>query len=250
MGKVIAVTSGKGGTGKTTTVAAISSCLAALDHKTLCIDFDSGLKNLDLALSMTDFAVADFMDVVEGRLDLMSACHESPQVSNLFFLGAPTVCGPDVPDVELVRPMFDEIRREFDYCFIDSPAGIGPGFRLVHAFADMSIVVTNGELPAIRDAQRTVSVIRDMGIPELRLLVNRVKPRNISLIMTTVDDIIDTVGAQLLGLVREDNSVFMSLHENTPLILFRKRSAAYDFLDAARRINGEDIPLRLRRFSI
>ena len=248
MGKVIAVTSGKGGTGKTTTVAAISSCLAALGHKTLCVDFDAGLKNLDLALCMSDFAVADFMDVVSGRLDLMDACHECPQVSNLFFLSAPTVCGPDGPDAASVKPMFDEIRREFDYCFIDSPAGIGAGFRLTHAFADMSIIVTNGELPAMRDAQRIADAIRDMGIKELRLLVNRVKPGNFKRIRTTVDDIIDTVGAQLLGVVREDPAVFLSLHENTLLILYRRRLAAYNFLDAARRITGEDIPLRLRRY--
>ena len=247
MGKVIAVTSGKGGTGKTTTVAAVSSCLAALGHKTLCIDFDSGLKNLDLALCMADFAVADFTDVISGRLELMKACHESPQVQNLFFLAAPTVNTAEEPDAASVKRMFDEIHKEFDYCLVDSPAGIGAGFRLAHAHADMSIIVTNGELPAMRDAQRTADTVRDMGVSELRLLINRVKPGNFKKIRTTVDNIIDVVGAQLLGVVREDDSVFLSLHENILLVLYRRRYAAYNFLDAARRIAGEDIPLRLRR---
>lgn len=247
MGKVIAVTSGKGGTGKTTTVAAVSSCLAALGNKTLCIDFDSGLKNLDLALCMADFAVADFMDVVSGRLELLSACHESPQIPNLFFLAAPTVNTLAEPDSAAVKQMFDEIHREFDYCVVDSPAGIGAGFRLAHAHADMSIIVTNGELPAMRDAQRTAETVRDMGVNDLRLLVNRVKPKNFKKISTTIDDIIDIVGARLIGVVREDDTVFLSLHENTLLVLYRRRYAAYNFLDVARRITGEDVPVHLRR---
>ena len=248
MGKVIAVASGKGGTGKTTTVAAVSSCLAALGYKTLGVDFDTGLKNLDLSLCMTDFAVADFMDVVNGRLELMSACHESPYVPNLFFLSAPTVNTADEPDEEAVKKMFDEIRNEFEYCLVDSPAGIGAGFRLAHACADMSIIVTNGELPAMRDAQRTAETVRSMGIEELRLLINRVKPSKFRKIRTTIDGIIDTVGAQLIGAVREDDLVFLSLHENTLLVLYKRRFAAYNFLDVARRLTGEDIPLRLRRF--
>ena len=249
LGQVIAVTSGKGGTGKTTTVAAVSSCLAVLGYKTLCIDFDSGLKNLDLALCMPDYTVADFLDVIDGRLDLMAACHESPNIENLFFLAAPTFYYPGEPDVETVKPMFENIRGEFDFCLVDSPAGIGQGFRLAHADADMSIVVTNGELPAIRDAQRAAEEIRAMGVEDVRLLVNRVKPKNFTRIQTTIDDIINTVGARLIGAVQEDDSVFLSLHENTLLILYKKRAAAYNFLDVARRIAGEDVPLRLRRSS-
>ena len=246
IGKVIAVTSGKGGTGKTTTVAAVASCLAALGYKTLCIDFDSGLRNLDLALCMADYTVVDFMDVVNGRLSVMEACHESPLISNLFFLAAPAVLGHDEPDFMDINEMIEEVRREFDYCLIDSPAGIGPGFRLAHSNADMSIVVTNGEFPAMRDAQRAVQEVRSMGVGEVRLIINRVKTKNFKRIAMTADDVIDSVEAQLIGVVREDESVFLSLHENTLLVLYRRRSAAYNFLDIARRITGEDIPLRLR----
>jgi len=114
----------------------------------------------------------------------------------------------------------------------------------------MSIIVTNGELPAMRDAQRTAEIVRDMGVGELRLLVNRVKPKNFRRIETTIDSVIDAVGARLIGAIREDDNVFLSLHNNTPLILYNRRFAAYNFLDAARRIAGEDVPLRLRRLAL
>jgi len=246
MGKIIAVTSGKGGTGKTTTVAAVSSCLAALGYKTLCVDFDLGLRNLDLALCMTDFAVADFTDVISKRLDLLEACHESTQIPKLYFLAAPVSYDPDTQGIPDVMPMFAEIRDEFDYCIVDSPSGIGLGFKLAHADADMSIIVTIGELPAMRDAQMTAGIVREMGVTDLRLLVNRVLPKNIKWLHTTIDDIIDSIGVQLIGVIPEDATVFRALHDNVPLILHSKRRAAYDFLDVARRIAGENIPLRRR----
>ena len=246
MGKVIAVASGKGGTGKTTTVAAVSSCLAALEYKTLCADFDSEMKNLDLSLCMADYAVADYMDVVTKQLDLMEACHESPLIPGLFFLAAPTIFSPDEHDVSAIKAMFDDIRNEFDYCLIDSPSGIGPVFKLVHLVADMSIIVTTGELPAMRDAQRAASVARELGVRDVRLMVNRLMPKNLRFIRTTIDDVIDTVCAQLIGVIPEDKSVFMSLHANTPLVLYKKRLSAYEFLDVARRITGEEVPLHMR----
>jgi len=244
MGKVIAVASGKGGTGKTTAVAAISSCLAVLGHKTLCIDFDAQLRNLDLALGMTDFAIMDFMDVVSGRMDLMAACSESPKIPNLFFLSAPTSSISEDIDIPALKSMFDHIRENFDYCLVDSPSGIGSGFQLAHCNADMSLIVTTGELASMRDANRTANAVRESGVSNLRLLVNRVLPRNYKKIKTTLDDVIDTVGVQLIGVIPEDKNIFLALHNNTPIILYRKRASAYDFLDAARRIAGDDIPLQ------
>jgi len=244
MGKVIAVASGKGGTGKTTSVAAISSCLATLGHRTLCIDMDAGLKNLDLSLCMADFTVKDYMDVTSGRMGLVEACSESPQVPKLYFLSAPTVIDQKSPDPDALKAMFDEARREFDYCVVDSPSGIGEGFRVANAYADVSIIVTLGEIPAMRDAQQAACEIRGLGISERRLLVNRVLPKNLKHIHSTIDDVIDTVGARLIGVVPEDKSVFRALHSNVPLILYKRRFAAYDFLDVARRLAGEDVPLR------
>ena len=249
MGKVIAVASGKGGTGKTTAVAALSSCLAVLGYKTLCIDFDAELMNLDLALDMTDFTVMNYMDVLSERVDLTAACSESPRIPNLYFLSAPAahVAEEDVDKTALTE-MFDEIRYYFDYCIVDSPSGIGSGFRLANSNADMSVIVTTGEPGSIRDAERAATAVRELGVSTLRLLVNRVLPRKYKQIRTTVDDIIDAVGVQLLGIIPEDNNIFLALHNSTPLVLYKKRSSVYDFLDAARRIAGEDIPLQQSKF--
>ena len=249
MGKVIAVSSGKGGTGKTTAVAALSSCLAVLGYKTLCIDFDAEMRNLDLALGMTDFAVMDFMDVVSGRVKLLDAYSKAPKIPNLSFLSAPATPVPGDVDPKAVKSMFNEIRTNFDYCLVDSPSGIGPGFRFAHSNADMAIIITTGEYAAMRGANRTATAMREGGITNLRLLVNRVLPGNFRRIETTIDDIIDMVGVQLLGLIPEDRYVFQALHANTPLVLFKKRHSAYDFLDAARRITGEEIPLQQYRYS-
>jgi len=244
MGKVIAVASGKGGTGKTTVVAAVSSCLAVLGHKTLCLDFDAGLRNLDLALCMTDFTVMDFMDVVSGRVDLTTACSESSKIPNLFFLSAPADGFPDDIDETALKAMFDEIHSVFDYCLIDCPAGIGSGFKLAHIDVDMTILVTTGDIASTRDANRTAAAVREAGVSNLRLLVNRVKPRNYKAIKTSIDDVIDTIGVQLLGVIPEDRSVLLALHDNIPIVLYKKRRSAYHFLDAARRIAGEDVPLQ------
>jgi septum site-determining protein MinD len=222
----------------------MSSCLAVLGFKTLCIDFDSGLRNLDISLGMNDFTVRDYMDVLNGQHGLVEACSECPNISNLFFLAAPTVFDPYGTDTEALKSMFDEARREFDFCFIDSPSGIGAGFRLAHTCADVSIIVTIGEFAAIRGAQQAAAVARDMGVKELRLLVNRVRPKNFKRIKANIDDVIDTVCVRLLAVIPEDKNVFRSLHENTPLVLYKNRRAAYDYLDAARRLSGEEVPLR------
>ncbi|MDR2598886.1 MAG: AAA family ATPase [Oscillospiraceae bacterium] len=245
MGKIITVASGKGGTGKTTSVAALSSCLAVLGHKTLCIDFDTGLGNLDLALGMSDFTVMNYMDVLTGHLDIAEAASESPVISKLFYLSAPmTEVSEDIP-LDTYAKMFDSIRKDFDYCLIDSPPGIGKGFKAAHHSADMSITVTLGELPAMRDATRAAGALRESGVTNLRLLVNRVKASCFKQTRTTIDDVIDTTGIRLLGIIAEDKYVFRALHENKPLILYKKRKSAHDFLDAARRITGEDVPQKL-----
>lgn len=254
-GKVIAVASGKGGTGKTTTVAAVSSCLAALGHKTLCVDFDAGMRNLDLALCMSDFAVIDYADVVAGRFDLDTAVSACPSISNLYFLTAPptevsishddknTVGDKHISlSLRSLKEMFNTVRGTFDYCLIDSPPGLSNGFQLAHAVCDISVLVANAETPSIRDAAAAAILIRDLGVENLRLVINRANRKKLRQISTTVDDIIDTVGAQLLGVIVEDPYVFDALHESTPLILYKKRKSAYDFLDIARRITGEDIP--------
>jgi septum site-determining protein MinD len=243
MGKVIVVASGKGGTGKTTSVGAISSCLAALGHKTLCMDCDAGLRNLDIIIGMSDYAVTDFSDVLGGFIGLDEAVTEHPKISGLYFLPAPAFSGPDEFDTNAMSALMTQVREQFDYCLIDSPAGIGPGFRLAAQNAEMAIIVVTGDISSMRDGQRVAEELRGMGIEEVRLIINRVNPRNYRRIDTTVDDIIDTVGAKLLGLVEEDEAVYFSSNRETPLILFENRKAALQFLRIAQRITGARIPL-------
>lgn len=244
MGQIITVTSGKGGTGKTTTVAAVASCLSVLGHKTLAIDFDNGMGNLDLALGMTGFTVMDYMDIVSGTMEIEKACTESPHIPNLFFLSSPISGELGQCDRDAVAGMLSKVRELFDYCVIDSPPGIGSGFAMAHCNTDLSIIVTTGDLPAMRDAARATTALRDMGVENIRLVVNKVQPDYLKFIRTTIDDIIDTTGARLIGLIAYDRNVFRSLHKNIPLVLYNKRKAAYGFLDTTRRILGENIPLR------
>jgi len=195
---------------------------------------------------MTDFAVMDYMDVVNGQLDLMEACTECPQIPNLFFLAAPAAYDPVEPAAGKMKAMFDKIRNEFDYCINDSPSGVGVGFKLATSNADMVVITTVGEIAAMRDAQLAASQAQSLGVDDLRLLVNRVLPKNLKIIRTNIDDVIDAVGIRLIGIVLEDKAVFRALHASMPLVLYKKRLAAYDFLDIARRITGEDVPLLQR----
>jgi septum site-determining protein MinD len=243
MGKVIVVASGKGGTGKTTTVGAISSCLAALGYKTLCIDCDAGLRNLDIIIGMSDYTVTDFSDVLEGIIPLDEACSEHPKIKNLFFLPAPAFRGPEEINPDAMTALMGQIKEQFDYCLIDSPAGIGQGFRLAAANADMAIVVSICDMSSMRDGQRVTQELRNHGIEEVRLIVNRVSARNFRQLGTTVDDVIDAVGARLIGLIEEDGAVFFASNTETPLILYEAKGASLQFLQVARRIVGDRVPL-------
>ena len=243
MGKVIVVASGKGGTGKTTSVGAISSCLAALGHRTLCIDCDAGLRNLDIIIGMSEYVVTDFSDVLDGQVELMEACSEHPKINGLYFLPAPAFRGPEEIDPKAMNALMEQVKEQFDFCVIDSPAGIGPGFRLAAQDADMALVVTVCDLSSMRDGQRVAEELHASGIDEVRLIVNRVSIRNFKRIGATVDDVIDTVGAQLIGLIEEDESVFLASNSEIPLVLYEDKKAALEFLQVAQRITGERIPL-------
>jgi septum site-determining protein MinD len=243
MGKVIVVASGKGGTGKTTSVGAIASCLAALGHKTLCLDCDAGLRNLDIIIGMTEYTVTDFTDVLEGRIGFMEACAEHPRIKNLYFLSAPAFRGPEDIETDAMPKLLDQIRAEFEYCLLDAPAGIGPGFRLAVQGADMALIIATGDITSIRDGQRVAEELKGLGLDEIRLVINRISPRSFRLLGSTVDDMIDAIGARLLGLVEEDEAVYLSSNSETPLVLYEDKRAALEFLQITRRLVGERIPL-------
>ena len=242
MASVIVVTSGKGGTGKTSLTGGVASCLAALGHPTLCIDMDIGLRNLDLSLGVSDRALMDFTDVVEGRCSLDRAAVEHPVIRGLFLLTAP-VRPPRTPLTEAgVRALLSEAREKFPYILIDSPAGLGPGFRLAAAGADRAIVVSTNDASALRDAQRTVMELFRQ-VDAIHLVMNRIQPRLLRKLHTTIDDAMDAAGLPLLGVVPEDPQVMLAANSGQPLILFSRKGAAPAYLNIARRLTGQRVPL-------
>lgn len=244
MATVIAVTSGKGGTGKTSLVGAVSSCLAALGHPVLCIDMDVGLRNLDLSLGLSDRALMDFTDVVEGRCSLERAVVEHPDIRNLFLLTAPFSLPMGVPE-DAMRGLLRRARDLFDYILLDAPAGLGEGFQLATCGCDRAIVVSTTDASALRDAQRTVAELSNR-VEQIHLVVNRVQPKLLKKLHTTIDDAMDAAGLPLLGVVPEDSLVMLSANKGIPLILCANKGAAIGYRNIAFRIEGRRVPLMLR----
>ena len=241
MATVIAVTSGKGGTGKTSLVGAVGSCLAALGHPTLCIDMDVGLRNLDLTLGLSDRALMDFTDVAEGRCPLEKAVVEHPEIQDLFLLTAPFSFPLNVPE-DTMKNLLTQARGAFDYILLDAPAGLGEGFHLAACGCDRAIVVSTTDASALRDAQRTVTELMTQ-VGTIHLVVNRVQPKLLKKLHTTIDDAMDAAGLPLLGVVPEDNRVMLAANQGIPLILSANKGAAVAYRNIALRIDGQRVPL-------
>lgn len=244
MGKIIAVVSGKGGTGKTSFTANVGLALAALGKNTLCLDCDITLRNLDLALGLTDKAMMDFSDVIAGRCSLSDAAADHPKYPGLHLLTAPL--SPqgqlEVTDDQM-RQLLDQVRQEYDYCLIDAPAGLGQGFRLATGCADCVVVITTTDASALRDAQHTVMLLDKRFTTEsLFLVVGRVQKKLLRALHSTIDDAMDAAGLPLLGVVPEDSDVPYALNQGIPLRDINYYAArAYE--NIARRITGHQVPL-------
>lgn len=243
MGQTIAVVSGKGGTGKTSFTANVGMALAQLGHPTLCLDCDVGLRNLDIALTMTDRAVMDFTDVLLGRCTLEEAVLPHPRQRNLFLLTAPSRIGGGTVESDEFRTLFPDIRRRFDYCLIDAPAGLGSGFRLAVSGADRAVVVTTTDESSLRDAQRTVMELDHMPRGQVHLVVNRCRKKLLKSLHQTIDDAIDTAGLPLLGVIPEDETMPLYAGRGIPLLLSNNDCAAQAYRNIARRIDGRRVPL-------
>lgn len=242
MATSIVITSGKGGTGKTSLTGGVASCLAALGHRVLCVDMDIGLRNLDLSLGLSDRAFMDFTDVLQGRCTLERAAVAHPAIGGLFLLTAP-ISLPDAPlSEEAMRALVHQAKERFDYVLMDSPAGLGEGFRLACCAADRAIVVCTSDASALRDAQRTVTLLRER-IGRIHLVVNRVQPKLLRRLQTTIDDAMDTAGLPLLGVVPEDPAVMLCANRGQPLILEASRGAAIAYLNIAKRLLGQRVAL-------
>lgn len=241
MSTAVVVTSGKGGTGKTSLTGGVSSCLAALGRRVLCIDMDIGLRNLDISLGLTDRALMDFTDVLEGRCSLKRAAVPHPVIKNLYLLTAPLTLSPGISE-ERMKAFLRTAREQYDYILMDSPAGMGEGFRLAACGADRGIVVSTTDTSALRDAQRVVSLL-SRQLPSIHLVVNRVQPKLLRQLRTTIDDAMDAAGLPLLGVVPEDPQVMLAANRGQPLILMARYGAARAYLNIARRLTGERVPL-------
>ncbi len=239
MGTAVMVTSGKGGTGKTSLTAGVASCLAALGRRVLCVDVDIGLRDLDLALGMSDRAVMDFSDVMDYRCSLLSAAVEQPEIRGLYLLTAPL--NAEGLDRDRFRDLVDEAKEYFDFVFMDSPAGLGEGFQLAISAADRAIVVSAVDPAALRDAQRTVAELH--ALPQLHLVMNRVQPGLIAKLRTSIDHAMDTAGLPLLGVVPEDPAVTLATAAGVPLVLSSYKGAAPAYLNISKRLLGQRVPL-------
>ena len=239
----IVVTSGKGGTGKTSLTGAVGSCLAALGNKVLCIDMDVGLRNLDITLGMTDRAVMDFTDVLDGRCELSLAAAQHPAIPGLYLLTAPTALESAATEADMVR-LVAEAKESFDFILMDCPAGLGEGFRLAVAAADRGIVVSTTDPSALRDAQRTVMALTPQ-MATLHLVMNRVQTKMIKKLRTNIDEAMNTAGLPLLGVVPEDSQVTLAAGAGQPLILTERKGAAVAYLNIAKRLMGRQVPLMM-----
>src|SRR3989304_216488 len=209
--KVVTVTSGKGGVGKTTATANLASALAAENLKVVCIDADIGLRNLDVVLGLENRIVYDLVDVVEGRCRLRQAMIRDKRLPELYLIpAAQTRDKSAVSPSDMVR-LCDELRVDHDWILIDSPAGIERGFRNAIAPADIILVITNPEVSAVRDADRIIGLIEAEEKGPARLVINRIKPDMVRRgDMLSTEDVLELLAVELLGVIPEDENVITS----------------------------------------
>ena len=242
MGEMIAILSGKGGTGKTSLCAGIATALAQQGERVLCIDCDVGLRNLDIALGISELGALSFTEVCSGGYSLDNATAH-PVYPNLFFLTAPLDCTADEVDAEAFGAMLNAAQLKFHYILLDAPAGIESGFSLAAKFAGRVLLVTGPDPAAIRDARRAGEVLELMDKKNVRLIVNRINKKTVSAMGLTVDDIMDEAGLPLLGIVPEDPNVVLAAAFRQPLLGYTRRGAAAACRRIAKRIRG--IPTRI-----
>jgi len=241
--KVLTISSGKGGVGKTTAVANIAVALASLGQKVVCVDADIGLRNLDVVMGLENRIVYDVVDVVEGRCRLRQAMIRDKRLPELYLIpAAQTRDKSAVSPSDMIR-LSDELRPECDWVLIDSPAGIERGFRNAIAGADRVLVITNPEVSAVRDADRVIGILEAEGKGSPSLVINRLNPALVKRgDMLSVDDVLDLLAIHLIGIVPEDESVIIASNRGQPIAADGKTRAGLAFQNIARRLTGEQVP--------
>jgi len=244
VGELIAILSGKGGTGKTSVCAGLATALAQQKKQVLCIDCDVGLRNLDIALGLSDVSALSFLDICQGNYSLEMAA-EHPVYPRLRFLTAPVNCSADQISPESFGAMLDTARQKFDYVLMDAPAGIEAGFSLTAQYADRIFLVTGPDPASIRDAARAAEVLELMGKENVRLIVNRISKKIAAALGLTVDDIMDRAGLPLMGLVPEDPDVTLAAAFRQPLLGYTKKGAGAACRRIAKRLQGYSVSIKL-----
>lgn len=253
MAKIIVVTSGKGGVGKTTSSAAISMGLALSGQKTVVIDFDIGLRNLDIIMNCERRVVFDFVNVIQGDATLNQALIKDKRCENLFILPASQTRDKDALSPDGVKSILDQLSNDFDYIICDSPAGIEHGAQMALYFADEAIVVTNPEVSSVRDSDRILGILQsksyraENSLPAVKehLLVTRFNPERVAKgEMLSIEDIEDILAVPLLGVIPESQAVLNASNSGNPVILDDKSDAGQAYADTVARILGEDRPHR------
>jgi septum site-determining protein MinD len=242
--RVVTITSGKGGVGKTTLTANIASALARRGNKVVAIDADIGLRNLDVVMGLENRIVYDLVDVVEGRCRLRQAMIKDKRQPELYLIpAAQTRDKMSVSPSDMIL-VCDQLREEMDYVIIDSPAGIERGFRNAIAPADQVLIVTNPEISAVRDADRIIGLIEAEEKGPGNLIINRIKPDMVARgDMLSVDDILDVLAIELIGVIPEDETILVSTNQGLPVAMHANGSSANAaFNNVAQRLQGEDVP--------
>lgn len=241
--RVITVTSGKGGVGKTTATANISVALAKLNKKVVAIDADIGLRNLDVILGLENRIVYDLVDVVDGRCKLRQAMIKHKTYPDLYLIPAAQTRDKTAISPSDMIEVTKQLRSEFDYILVDSPAGIERGFRNAIAPADDVLIVTNPEVSSVRDADRIIGLLEAEEKGPGRLVVNRVKMEMVKRgEMLSMNDVVDILAIKLIGVVPEDEGVLTSSNRGDPAAGDPKSKAGQAFRNIARRIIGEEVP--------
>jgi septum site-determining protein MinD len=252
MAKVLVVTSGKGGVGKTTSTAALGATLAQMGEKVVVIDFDVGLRNLDLILGAERRVVFDFINVVQGIANLSQALIRDKRLENLWLLPASQTRDKDALTEEGVSKIIAELRTRFDWILCDSPAGIERGATLAMRFADEAVIVTNPEVSSVRDSDRIIGMLDSKTVKaergervEKHILITRYDSGRASRgEMLSIDDILEILATPLLGIIPESQDVLRASNVGSPVTLNNAASApARAYTDAVRRLLGETVTM-------
>ncbi len=252
MAKVIVITSGKGGVGKTTTSAAVATALALRGHRTVVIDFDVGLRNLDLVMGCERRVVYDFVNVVQKEANLKQALIKDKKLNNLFILPASQTRDKDALTVDGVESVLNELKETFDYIVCDSPAGIEHGAHMALYFAEEAIIVTNPEVSSVRDSDRIIGILQSKsriaeqgGSVKEHLLLTRYNPERVERgDMLSVTDVEEILAVPLLGVIPESEAVLKASNQGVPVVHDSDSDAGQAYEDAVARYLGEDRPHR------